>query len=86
MAFLSMAVSIIIGAQVSSRLLPKLGVRPLLLVGTVLMTGGFAWFSQIADNSHYWDHVFGPGCIVSLSIGLLFTPVASKTVLTPPFV
>jgi len=77
MAFLPMAVSIIIGAQVSSRLLPKLGVRPLLLVGTVLMTGGFAWFSQIADNSHYWDHVFGPGCIVSLAIGVLFTPLAS---------
>ena len=61
MAFLPMAICIIIGAQASSRLLPKLGVRPLLVVGTLLMSGGFAWFSQIADNSHYWDHVFGPG-------------------------
>jgi EmrB/QacA subfamily drug resistance transporter len=77
MAFLPMAICIIIGAQASSRLLPKLGVRPLLVVGTLLMSGGFAWFSQIADNSHYWDHVFGPGCIVSLSIGVLFTPLAS---------
>jgi MFS family permease len=77
LAFLPMATCIIIGAQASSRLMPKLGVRPLLVVGTLLMSGGFAWFSQIADNSHYWDHVFGPGCIVSLSIGLLFTPVAS---------
>ncbi len=41
------------------------------------MTGGFAWFTQIADNSHYWTDVFGPGCIVSLSIGVLFTPLAS---------
>ena len=77
MAFLPMAICIIIGAQGSSRLLPKVGVRPLLVVGTLLMTGGFAWFTQIADHSHYWTDVFGPGCIVSLSIGVLFTPLAS---------
>jgi EmrB/QacA subfamily drug resistance transporter len=77
LAFLPMAVAIIIGAQASSRILPKVGVRPLLLVGTLLMTGGFAWLSQIADNSQYWEHVFGPGCIISLAIGLLFTPLAS---------
>ena len=77
MAFLPMAICIIIGAQGSSRLLPKVGVRPLLVVGTLLMSGGFAWFTQITDNSHYWANVFGPGCIVSLSIGVLFTPLAS---------
>ena len=67
MAFLPMAIAIIIGAQASSRLLPKLGVRPLLLVGTLLMSGGFAWLSRIAAGSHYWSHVFGPGCIISLA-------------------
>jgi predicted MFS family arabinose efflux permease len=77
LAFLPMAICIIIGAQASSRLLPKLGVRPLLLVGTLLMSGGFAWLSRISDTSHYWDHVFGPGCIISLAIGVLFTPLAS---------
>jgi hypothetical protein len=77
MAFLPMAVCIIIGAQASSRLLPRLGVRPLLLVGTLLMSGGFAWFSRITDTSSYWGHVFGPGCIISLAIGVLFTPLAS---------
>ena len=40
LAFFPMAISIIIGAQVSSRLLPRLGVRPLLLVGTALACGG----------------------------------------------
>jgi EmrB/QacA subfamily drug resistance transporter len=78
MAFLPMAVCIIIGAQASSRLLPKVGVRPLLLAGTTLMAIGFAWLSQIQAHSHYWDHVFGPGCIISLAIGVLFTPLASS--------
>jgi EmrB/QacA subfamily drug resistance transporter len=76
-AFLPMALCIIIGAQISSRLLPKLGVRPLLLVGTALIVVGFAWLAQIHDQSNYWTHVFGPGCIISFAIGVLFTPLAS---------
>jgi MFS family permease len=77
MAFLPMASTIIIGAQLSSRILPRLGVRPLLLAGTLLATAGFAWLAQIQPHSNYWSHVFGPGCIISLSLGLLFTPLAS---------
>jgi EmrB/QacA subfamily drug resistance transporter len=77
LAFLPMAIAIIIGSQISARLLPKLGVRPLLLVGTALMAVGFAWLTQIGAQSNYWAHVFGPGCIISLAIGLLFTPLAS---------
>ena len=36
LAFLPMGVTIIIGAQASSRIMPRTGVRPLLLTGTVL--------------------------------------------------
>jgi EmrB/QacA subfamily drug resistance transporter len=77
LAFLPMAIFIIVGAQGSSRLVPKLGVRPLLLAGTLLLAGGFVWLSEIQANSHYWDHVFGPGCIISFAIGVLFTPLAT---------
>ena len=77
LSFVPMALSIIIGAQVSSRLLNRLGVRPLLVVGTLLATGGFLWLSRIGPDSSYWVHVFGPGCIISLALGLLFTPLAS---------
>jgi EmrB/QacA subfamily drug resistance transporter len=77
MAFLPMAVTIIIGAQISSRVLNKFGVRPLLVAGTVMAGGGFVWLSQISATSNYWAHVFGPGCIISGALGLLFTPLAS---------
>ncbi len=77
LAFLPMALAIIVGAQASSRVLNRVGVRPLLLVGTALAGGGFAWLSQIHAASSYWTHVFGPGCIISLALGVLFTPLAS---------
>jgi EmrB/QacA subfamily drug resistance transporter len=77
LAFFPMAATIVIGAQVSSRVLIKVGVRPLLFAGTVLAAGGFAWLTQIGSHSSYWVHVFGPGCVISLALGLLFTPLAS---------
>jgi MFS family permease len=77
LAFFPMAVAIIIGAQTAARVLPKLGVRPLLLVGTALAAVGFLGLAQIHVHSSYWTHVFIPGCMISLALGLLFTPLAS---------
>jgi EmrB/QacA subfamily drug resistance transporter len=77
MSFLPMALTIVIGAQVSSRLLPRTGVRPLLLTGTAIATGGFVWMSTIHAHSAYASHVLGPGASVALALGLLFTPLAS---------
>jgi EmrB/QacA subfamily drug resistance transporter len=77
MAFVPMAIMIIIGAQGSSRLLPKVGVRPLLLTGTLLAAGGFAWVSRIEPHASYWVRVFGPGCVIALALGVLFTPLAA---------
>ena len=77
MAFLPMALVIIGGAQTSSRLLPRIGARPLLLVGTLAATVGFFWLSGITVRGSYWVHVLGPGCLISLALGLLFTPLAA---------
>ena len=77
LAFFPMAVSIIIGAQLSSRSLTRLGCRPLLFAGTLLAAGGFAWLSQIPAAGNYWEHVFGPGCVIALALGVLFTPLAA---------
>ena len=85
LAFFPMAVSIIIGAQVSSRLLRPVGVRPLLLLGTALAGGGFAWLAQIGPDSSYWAHVFGPGCVIALALGLLFTPLAFAATAGVPY-
>jgi hypothetical protein len=38
---------------------------------------GFAWVSAITPDSSYWTHVFGPGCLIALALGLLFTPLAA---------
>jgi EmrB/QacA subfamily drug resistance transporter len=76
LAFLPMAIGIIIGAQVSSRLINKVGVRPILQVGATLATLGFFWLSLIQPESNYWGHVLVPGFITAFAMGLLFSPLA----------
>jgi hypothetical protein len=77
LAFVPMAVAVIVGAQLSSRLLPRTGVRPLLVAGTIIASGGLAWLAQIQPHSTYWADVFGPGVMVSFALGVLFTPLAA---------
>jgi EmrB/QacA subfamily drug resistance transporter len=77
LAFIPMALAIIVGAQASPRLLVRIGRRPLLSAGLLLAAGGFAWLAQLPAHSSYLAHVLGPGCIVALALGLLFTPLAS---------
>jgi EmrB/QacA subfamily drug resistance transporter len=81
-AFLPMALAIIAGAQLSSRILTKTGVKPLLLVGTSLATLGFLWISLIKVNSSYWGDLFVPTAITAFAIGLLFAPLATAATST----
>jgi Na+/melibiose symporter-like transporter len=76
-AFLPMALAIIAGAQISSRILQRTGVRPLLLVGSAMATLGFFWLSMIKVGSSYWGDVFAPSAIAALAMGLLFAPLAT---------
>ncbi len=77
LAFIPMAIAIMAGAQASPRLLPRIGLRPLLAGGMLLATGGFAWLAEIPARGSYVAHVLGPGLIVALALGLLFTPLAT---------
>lgn len=77
LAFLPMSLAIILGAQAASRLLARYGPRPVLLAGTLVATAGFAWLAQIDGHADYASHVLGAGCVISLALGLLFTPLAS---------
>ncbi|HXW46059.1 MAG TPA: MFS transporter [Streptosporangiaceae bacterium] len=77
LAFIPMALAIIVGAQASPRLLPRTGLRPLLAAGMLLAAVGFGWLGQVPAHGSYLAHVFGPSCIVALALGLLFTPLAS---------
>ncbi len=76
-AFLPMAVTMIVGSQVSSRLTVRLGQRPLMFAGTLCAAAGYLWLSRIHAGADYLTAVALPAVLVSLGIALLFTPLAS---------
>ncbi len=77
LAFLPQTATIIVGAQVTGRLLPRTGPRVLLLAGTLVTAGGFFWLSRLTATSGYVADVLGPGALVTLGLGLTFTPIAA---------
>ena len=76
-AFLPMALSIVAGAQISSRLVARTGARPLLFTGSALATIGFLWISRISPTSSYLGAILAPSVICAFAMGLLFTPLAT---------
>lgn len=75
-AFLPQTAGIIVGAQLSSRLLPRVGARALLLAGPALTAAGLAGLTRIEVGMAYWPGFAVPSVFVTFGMGLSFTPVA----------
>ncbi len=76
LAFLPQTLLIAAGAQVTSRLVPRLGPRPLILLGTLVACGGLAWLAQIRPDSTFVGDLLGPFILIGLGMGLAVTPIA----------
>jgi EmrB/QacA subfamily drug resistance transporter len=76
LAFLPQTVLIAAGAQVTARLVPRLGPRPLIVLGTLVAGGGLAWLAQISPDSAFVGDLLGPFVLIGLGMGLAVTPIA----------
>jgi EmrB/QacA subfamily drug resistance transporter len=76
-AFFPIGAFIAVGAQLSSRLVSRVGSRPLLVLGLAMAAAGVFWLTAIGVHSEYWAAVFGPGSMVAFGFGLSFTPLAA---------
>jgi EmrB/QacA subfamily drug resistance transporter len=75
-AFVPQTVAIMVGAQTSSRLVLRLGPRPLLVAGGLLSAVGLFLFSGLGVHTAYWSGFFAPSVLVTLGLGFSFTPLA----------
>lgn len=76
-AFLPFSGGIILGAGISSRYLPRIGPRALMVTGLSLATLGLLWFTQLTATSSYVTHVMLAEILVSIGMGLTFVPMSS---------
>ena len=75
-AYMPMVALIIVAAGVASQLVPRVGARPLMLIGSALATGGMFWLSRINEHSHYASGLLGPMMLTAAGMGLIFVPLS----------
>jgi EmrB/QacA subfamily drug resistance transporter len=75
LAFLPQTLLIAAGAQVTARLVTRLGPRPLILIGTLIGASGLLWLTRITPSSTFAADLLGPFILIGLGMGLTVTPV-----------
>jgi len=74
LSYLPLAIGIILAAGVASQLTTRLGVRPVLFSGLVLVAGGLVWFSQASVGGSYVGDILFPSLLAGWGLGLAFVP------------
>ncbi|MBE3013497.1 MFS transporter [Microbispora sp. NEAU-D428] len=78
------AVVFMLVARLAAALLPRTGVRPLVLAGSAGFLAGFGWLAQAHTDSGYVTSVLGPTLLIAAGIGLTFpTLMAAATAEVP---
>ena len=78
LAFLPMSGAIIVTATTATtRLVPRLGPKPLVMTGMTLATGAMLWFAQLHVDSGYVGHILPALLVFGVGLGLVFSPAFS---------
>jgi EmrB/QacA subfamily drug resistance transporter len=80
LAFLPMTLCIVTGSTVASRLVARVGTKPLLVTGMLAQAIGLGWFSQLTPGGSYAVEVLVPSLLVAIGIGISFVPVTISAV------
>jgi EmrB/QacA subfamily drug resistance transporter len=80
LAFLPMTLCIIAGSTIASRSVARVGAKPLLVFGMIVMTIGLALFTRISTHGAYAADVLVPGLLVGIGIGFAFVPATISAV------
>jgi EmrB/QacA subfamily drug resistance transporter len=80
-AYLPLALTIIVSAGVASQLVTRVGFKPTLIGGMLLIAAGLLWFAQVsAPGGSYVGDVLFPSLLAAMGLGFAFVPVTIAAV------
>ena len=79
-SFLPVAVTIGIVSQLVARNLGRIGPKPIIVLGTVLLTAAMLWFSQVDAGTGYLTGLLPGMVLLAMGMGCLFVPLTSTAV------
>jgi len=80
LSYIPLTVSIILAAGIASALTTKVGFKPVLGAGLILVAVGLVWFSQVSPGGTYVGDVLFPSILAGLGLGFSFVPVTIASV------
>jgi MFS family permease len=81
LAYLPLAGLIIVSAGVASQLVTRIGFKPTLIVGLLLVAAGQLWFGQVsAPGGSYVGDILFASMLAAVGLGFAFVPVTIASV------
>jgi EmrB/QacA subfamily drug resistance transporter len=81
LAYLPLALGIIVSAGVASQLVTRIGFKLVLIGGMLLIAGGLLWFSQVpAPGGSFSADVLGPSILAAFGLGFALVSVTIAAV------
>jgi EmrB/QacA subfamily drug resistance transporter len=80
LAFLPMTLCIVAGSTAASRLVGRLGAKPILVAGMTCLTIGLFWLSDISVGGTYVGSMLFPSLLTAIGMGLAFVPATISAV------
>ncbi|WP_423748039.1 MFS transporter [Frankia canadensis] len=77
LSMLPMPIMIIIASQLVTRIIGRIGPRPIIGAGAALGSGGLFWLSAITVDGTYWGEVFGPAVLMGFGMGCTMVAMVS---------
>src|SRR4029077_10331660 len=66
----------ILTSIVAAQLVTRVGVKPVLVIGMVALTGGLVYFTQVSVHGTYLGDLLPGFLLVALGIGFSFVPIS----------
>jgi EmrB/QacA subfamily drug resistance transporter len=80
LAYLPLAVGIIVTAGATAGLVTRFGFKPVLVSGLIVTAGGLVWFSQVSPGGSYVGDVLFPSLLAAVGLGLAFVSMTVAAV------
>src|SRR5215218_6468645 len=80
LAYLPLAVGIILTAGASAPLVTRFGFKPVLVSGLIVTAAGLIWFSQVSPDGSYVSDILFPSLLAAIGLGLAFVSMTVAAV------
>ena len=75
-AYLAVAGTAIVWSVVAGQLVTRVGVKPVLVIGMTMMTGGLLWFTQVSVGGSYVRDLLPGFLMIGVGIGFSYVPIS----------